>query len=261
MMRIVSLAPSNTEILWALGLGDLLVGVTRYCDWPPEARQRAEVVGGFVRVDVDRVLAQRPDLVLLSSDLQHEIARELVRRDATVLALNPVDLEGIYRAIELLAAVAGRPERAVPLISGMRERVERVRARAAALPRRPAVYFEEWPRPLRPGTGWVARFVEEAGGRNVFGVPPAGVRKQRAVVEPEDVVAADPELILAAWCGACDRTNPDRISARPGWARIRAVRDGRVHVLDDRLIIRPGPRVVEGLEWMAERIAETAHAG
>jgi iron complex transport system substrate-binding protein len=260
-MRIVSLAPSNTEILWALGLGDLLVGVTRYCDWPPEAQERAEVVGGFVRVEVDRVLALRPDLVLLSSDLQHEIARELVRRDATVLALNPIDIDGIYRAIELLAAIGGHPERAAAIVAAMRDRVERVRVQAAALPRRPSVYFEEWPRPLRPGTGWVARFVEAAGGRNVFGVPADGVRKERAVVAAEDVVAADPELILAAWCGACDRTNPDRIAARPGWERIRAVRDGRIAVLDDRLIIRPGPRVVEGLEWMAERIEETARAG
>ena len=260
-MRIVSLAPSNTEILWALGLGDQLVGVTRYCDWPPEAQAGAEVVGGFVRVEVDRVLALRPDLVLLSSDLQHEIARELVRRDATVLALNPVDIEGIYRAIRLLASVCGRPERAAVTIAAMRDRVERVRERAAALPRRPSVYFEEWPRPLRPGTGWVARFVEVAGGRNVFGVPADGVRKERAVVGSEDVIAADPELILAAWCGACDRTNPDRIAARPGWDAIAAVRAGRVAVCDDRLIIRPGPRVVEGLEWMAERIAETARGG
>jgi iron complex transport system substrate-binding protein len=256
--RIVSLAPSNTEILWALGAGELLVGVTRYCDWPPQARERAEVVGGFVQVDVERVLALRPDLVLLSSDLQHELARELVRRDATVLALNPVDLDGIYDAITLLGAVVGRSERAAALVGAMRERVRAIADRAAALPRRPTVYVEEWPRPLRPGTGWVAQGVELAGGRNVFAVPP-GRRKERAVVAPAEVVAADPEVILAAWGGAGDRTNPERIATRPGWQAIRAVRAGRVHVIDDRLIIRPGPRVVEGLAWMGECIAAAAY--
>jgi iron complex transport system substrate-binding protein len=255
--RVVSLTPSNTEILFALGAGDRLVGVSEYCDHPPEALALPRVAR-FIDADEDAIAALRPGLILTSSHLQKAIVERLVERDLTVLAFNPTDLEGAFRDILLLGRVVGALDRARSLVADLQRRVAAVVAAGAALPARPRVYLEEWGKPLIPAGWWLADFVELAGG--VTALPQVDTRRhsRERVVEPEVVAAANPEVIVVSWPGVRNDTPRQRALARPEWRDVSAVRHGRVYAIDDRLLHRPGPRMVDGLEAIAGIVARVA---
>lgn len=255
--RIVSLTPSNTEILFALGATDRLVGVSRYCDFPSEARKLPKV-SGFVDADVAAIVALHPDLVLTSSHLQKGIVDSLIERDLTVLAFNPTDLDGVFRDILLLGRIVGALDRARALVGDLRARVARVISTSETLPCHPRAYLEEWGKPLIPAGWWLADFVELAGG--TLALPTVDTRRHSAerVVDPEVVRLADPEIIIVSWPGVHNDTPRKRALRRPEWQDVSAVRHGRVHAVEDFLLHRPGPRLVDGLEAIARIIAETA---
>lgn len=254
--RIVSLAASSTEIIFSLGAGDRLVGVSKYCDHPAEALAKPRV-GSFIDADYEAIKQAKPDLVLTESHLQREIVARLIDLNLNVLSLNPVSLSGVLDSILLIAKVVGREAQADALVTQMQERIDAVRAQAKSLPRRPRVYFEEWGNPIIPAGGWEVECVEVAGGINVFPFAPH-LHSCDRVVSSGDVIHADPDLILVSWPGSCGRIRPHKIKQRPGWGKIEAVSKDRVLVIDDRLIVRPGPRVVEGLELVAEFIRRFA---
>lgn len=255
--RIVSLTPSNTEILFALGVEDRLVGVSRFCDYPPEARTRPKV-SGFLDADVDAIVALRPDLILTSSHLQKGIVDHLIECDLTILAFNPIDLDDVFRDILLLGRIVGALDRARALVADLRARVETVIAAGDELPCHPRVYLEEWGKPLIPAGWWLADFIELAGGTPAL--PMVDTRRHSAerIVEPEVVRLADPEIIIVSWPGVHSDTPRKRALRRPEWQQISSVRHGRVHAVEDYLLHRPGPRLVDGLEAIARIIAEAA---
>lgn len=249
--RIVSLAPSHTEILFALGAGGDVVAVTVEDDHPPAVAELPRV-GGMTSdtLDLERVLAARPTVVIALAHDQQEAVAALRRLEVEVEVIPAESLADLFEAVRRLGAITGREEAAEELAGRLRQRVEAVRRAVAGVPegRRPRVFYEVWDRPLMtagPET-FVSELIETAGGRNVFA--DAGTLYPR--VSPEAVIRRDPEVILAP-----DRhgepVSAGELARRPGWEVISAVRRGRVHTVDGDLVSRPGPRLVEALETVA----------
>lgn len=243
--RIVCLTEETVETLYLLGQQDRIVGVTGYAVRPARVRREKPRVGAFTSADLPKIVSLRPDLVLTFSDLQAEIAAGLIREGIAVHAFNQRDVSGILAMIRMLGALTGVPDRAEALAAAYEARLAAVAAAAPA--RRPRVWIEEWDDPLISGIGWVSELVAIAGGTDVF----AGLARRAAasdrIVAPEAVVAAAPEVIVASWCGK--KVRPGKIAARPGWAAIPAVRDGRIHEIKAPLILQPGPAALtDGLD-------------
>ena len=263
--RVVSLAPSNTEILFAVGAGEQVVGVTEFCDYPPEA-QRLPRVGGMVpgTVSVERIVALRPELVLSVGGLQQPLVQTLQRLGIPVFALEPGSFEEVYRSILQVGALTGHLDQARAVAADMRRQVQALQARLASLSEqgRPRVFYMVWDEPLMtagPGS-FIGQAIELAGGVNVF----ADVDQPWPQVSLEALVRRDPDVILGP-ASQARQLSVVRLRRQPGWQRLRAVQTGRVHLLDDDLISRPGPRLVEGLLQMAralhpQRLAEGAAA-
>ncbi len=255
--RIVSLTPSNTEILCALGAAGRLVGISAYCDYPEEIAHLPRVAR-FIDADGDAIAKLRPDLVVTSSHLQKAIIADLVERDLAVLALNPTSLEEVFRNIVLLGVLVGADARGHALVAHMRAQVDDVVTRARALTRRPRVYLEEWGKPLIPAGWWLAEFIELAGGVNALPQVDSRRHSSERRTDLTAIADADPELILVSWPGVRSDTPRRRALERPEWREVAAVRRGHVYTVDDRLLHRPGPRVIEGLRAIAgyvERVA------
>ncbi len=255
--RIVSLTPSNTEIICALGAADRLVAISAYCDYPQEIAHLPRVAR-FIDADGDAIAKLRPDLVVTSSHLQKAIVADLVERDLAVLALNPTSLEEVFRDIVLLGALVDADARAQALVAHMGAQVDEVVARARALPERPRVYLEEWGKPLIPAGWWLAEFIELAGGVNSLPQVDSRRHSSERRIDVAAIADADPELILVSWPGVRSDTPRRRALERPEWREVSAVRRGHVYTVDDRLLHRPGPRVVEGLRAIAAHVERVA---
>jgi iron complex transport system substrate-binding protein len=251
--RIVCLTEETTETLYLLGEGDRVVGVSGYTVRPPEARQKPRV-SAFINARFDKIEALRPDLVLGFSDLQADIAAELARRGYTVVLFNQRSVAEILQMIRMLGGLIGRAERAEALASTLEAGLERVRQQAAALTRRPRVYFEEWDDPLISGIQWVEELIDIAGGDPIFPeLRHAKLAKDR-VVQPDEVVRRAPDVIIASWCGKAVRK--ERIASRAGWDALPAIQAGRIHEIKSALILQPGPAsLTDGLRQLHEIIA------
>lgn len=260
-MRLVSLCPSNTELACALGLGPALVGLDRSSDWPPEVVDLPRV-GPDLEVDVAAIAALEPDLVLSSLSVPG-MQGNLDRLDAAGLPHLVVDaqsLDGVYESLRMVGRLFGRGAQAEGVIAGMRRRLDAVAARAAALPWRPKVFLEWWPRPvIVPGRRcWTWEMVTLAGGEPLFG----DLDVRSTPVHDEEVVRRAPDVLLTCWCGVPhEHQRPERMARRPGWEALPGVRAGAVWAAEERYFGRPGPRLVEGVEWLTERIAERVAVG
>ncbi len=236
--RIVCLTEETTETLYLLGQGDRIVGVSGYTVRPPEARQKPKI-SAFTTAKFDAIQALRPDLVLAFSDLQADLCAELVRRGMSVVTFNQRSIAEILQMIRVLGGMVGCQDAAVRLVDRLERGLERVRGQAAALPRRPRVFFEEWDDPLISGIRWVEELVTIAGGDPVFPeLAEAGLARDR-IVDPAEVVRRDPEIIIASWCGK--RMRKATIRNRPGWDRITAVRRDQIYEVKSTYILQPGP--------------------
>src|SRR5215471_13241458 len=257
--RIVCLTEETVETLYLLGEEARIVGVSGYAVRPPRVRREKPRVSAFVSADIDKILALAPNLVLTFSDLQADIAADLIRRGVAVHAFNQRDVAGIFAMIRTLGALVGASGKAETLAGALERRLGEVEARAAQLPRRPRVYFEEWDEPMISGIGWVSELVAVAGGTDVF----AHLATQKAapdrVVAAADVIAAAPDIIIGSWCGK--KFVPARVAARPGFAAVPAVRDGWLREIKSPLILQPGPAALtDGLDALQAIIAAWAKA-
>jgi len=254
--RIVCLTAETAEIAFLLGAGDRVVGVPGTARRPEAALEKARV-GGFTTFKLEKILALEPDLVLAFSDLQRDVVRDLIGAGVSVLCTNQRSFDDVLDAILLIGGALGCEARAREVIGDMQDELRQVREYSAAWPDRPRVYFEEWMDPLIVGIRWVSEAIEIAGGRDVF----AELRDRPAapdrIVTPEAVVARDPQIILASWCGK--PVDPDRIASRPGWTHITAVDSNQIHELDGADILSPGPSLVHGVRRIHE-IIQTFHA-
>lgn len=244
-MRIASLQPSISITLDRLGCLDMLVACTRYClaAVPALREQKLAIVRDSWSTTAGELLAVRPDLVIASVPYRQESLAAILKAGCPVLALAPHALSDIEQDIRLIAAIASAHETAGQIIADMRSVVEQVRRQTAQLTEKPLVYCEEWGKPLFHSQLWVKEMVEVAGGY-FFGTP-------GAVTTAEAVAAANPDVIIASWCGAGDRVPLAKLAARPGWARTPAVRNGRLYCIADELLNTPAPTITDGLRAIA----------
>src|SRR6201994_4788159 len=243
--RIVCLTEETVETLYLLGEQDRIVGVSGYAVRPPQVRREKKRVSAFITADIPKILALAPDLVLAFSDLQADIAAELVRAGVAVHVFNQRDVAGILAMIRALGAMVGAADRAEQLAAGYEKRVADI-ASIARFPR-PRVYFEEWDDPLISGIGWVSELIEIAGGEDILPALRLQPSAKDRIISPDAVREAAPDVILASWCGK--KVVADRIRQRPGWDAIPAVRNDRIVEIKSPLILQPGPAALtDGLD-------------
>jgi iron complex transport system substrate-binding protein len=246
--RIVSLAPSATSILFALGAEKQLVGVTRWCKDVAPVNGLPEL-GDCWRCDPDKVAALKPSLVVGSVPYREEVVRGLLRRGLTFLMMNPRRLADVFTDIEHLGRLLGREKRAAQVVAKMHARMDRI-AQRVSNGRRPRVYCESWPKPRLVSPAWVEELMERAGGRFV---PRPKSPSERAVSDLA-VRRAKPDVVILGWAACGLRVDARKVLDRPGWSKLPAVRYGRVFVVSDEALNTPGPPLVEGLELLAQII-------
>lgn len=257
--RIVCLTEETTETLYLLEEDWRIVGISGFTVRPPRARREKPRVSAFLSAHTERIVALAPDLVLAFSDLQADIAAQLVRAGLDVHVFNQRSVVDILRMIRTLGALIGCLDKAQALLARLEAGLAEVRARAARLPRRPRVYFEEWDAPMISGIRWVSELVQLAGGEDCFPeLARESLGKNRIIADPLEVVRRAPDIVLGSWCGK--KFRPEQVAARAGWAAVPAVRDNCLREIKSALILQPGPaaltdgvRAIQGVieEWAA----------
>jgi iron complex transport system substrate-binding protein len=241
--RIVSLQPSATVILQAIGELDRMVACTRYCvDVCPEAAAGRIIVNDSWSADAAQIAAAKPDLVIAAVPYQEKSVTAILQGGARFLGLAPRTLADIYVDIAAIAGILGVPDRGEKVVDGMTAAIEDIRLKTAPLPR-PRVFCEEWGKPLIASQTWVAELVDAAGGEFI-GAP----GKQTTF---ENIVNENPDVIVAAWCGAGDRVPLKKIARDRGWNDLASVRAGRVYCIRDELLNTPAPTLIAGLRALA----------
>lgn len=254
--RIVCLTEEPTEVLYALGEEHRIVGISGFTVRPPRARKEKPKVSAFTSAKIEEILKLEPDFVVGFSDIQADIARELIKAGVEVWISNHRSVDGILAYIRRLGAMVGAHEKAEAYARKAEQQIERIQAAAAEFKRRPKVYFEEWDDPLITGIQWVAELVRIAGGDDVFPqMSGESLAKHRILADPREVVRAAPDIILGSWCGK--RFRPEKVAARDGWDAIPAVRHGDLYEIKSPIILQPGPAALfDGLEAMHGIFAE-----
>ena len=259
--RIVCLTEETVETLYLLGEERRIAGISGYTVRPPRARREKPRVSAFSSANTERILALRPDLVLGFSDIQADIARDLIKRGLNVLVFNQRSVAEILDMIRVLGALVGSAERAEKLVLEFEAGLAAIRAQAAGLAKRPRVYFEEWDEPMISGIRWVSELIGIAGGDDIF---PELARSQgargRIISDAGEVVRRAPDLILGSWCGK--KFRPEKLRARPGWDVVPAVRDNQLFEIKSAEILQPGPAALtDGVRRIHAIVRAWADAG
>lgn len=252
--RIVCLTEETVETLYLLGEQDRIVGVSGYAVRPPQVRKEKPRVSAFTSADLPKILALEPDLVLAFSDIQAGITADLARAGLAVYLFNQRDIAGIFAMIRTLGALIDCMEKANALADTLDARLRSISDETRRRPHRPRVYFEEWDDPLISGLGWVSELITIAGGDDVFPEMRNNAAARDRIVSPEEVVARQPDVILASWCGK--KVRPDRIRGREGWSSVPAVANNRIVEIKSPLILQPGPAALtDGLDAIRAALA------
>jgi iron complex transport system substrate-binding protein len=254
--RIVCLTEETTETLYLLGEDERIVGNSGFTCRPKQAREKPKV-SAFTSAKIDKIVELRPDLVIGFSDLQAQIAQDLIRASVNVLVFNQRSVEEILEMILMLARIVAAERAGIELVDRLRPDLAAIAESAQRFRRRPRVFFEEWMDPLISGIRWVEELNEVAGGVPIF----PQLRSQHAatgrIVEPGAVLDAGPDVIIASWCGR--KVNKDQIRSRPGWAEIDAVRNGHIYEVKSTYILQPGPAsLTEGVRQLHAILAHVA---
>ena len=250
--RIVCLTEETTETLYLLGQGHRIVGVSGYTVRPPEAREKPRV-SAFINARFDKIEALRPDLVLAFSDLQADLAAELVRRGIAVVTFNQRTIEEILQMIRMLGGLVGCQDEAARLADRLAAGLVPIQQSAARFPRRLRAFFEEWDDPLISGIRWVEELVEIAGAAPIFPELHASRLARDRIVDPAEVARRDPEVVFASWCGK--RVKLQTIRGRPGWDAVAAIRCNRIFEVKSTYILQPGPAsLTEGVRQIHDHL-------
>jgi len=252
--RIVCLTEEPTETLYALGEQDRIVGISGFTVRPPRARREKPKVSAFTSAKIGAILALKPDLVIGFSDIQADIAADLIRAGVEVWISNHRSVEGILDYVRRLGALVGAPAPAGDYADALQLGLDAVAADAARLPLRPRVYFEEWDEPRISGIQWVAELVRIAGGDDIFPERAAmSLARDRILADDVETIARAPQIVFGSWCGK--KFRPEQVAARPGWADIPAVRDHQLFEIKSPIILQPGPAALtDGLRELARHI-------
>lgn len=255
--RIVCLTEEPTEILYLLGQQHRIVGISAYTERPAQAREAHPVVSAFIGGSVKKIKALEPDLILGFSDIQAQLAHDLIKANLPVMIFNQRSIQEILDVIVTIGNLVGQHEQACHLVQSYVDRLERARAETLAQSIRPDVYFEEWDEPQICSIQWVSELIELAGGRNIFASESCGKLAKERFVSHERVIEANPDVIIASWCGK--PVDIDSIRARQGYERVRAVELERIHEISSTIILQPGPAcLTDGLDALESIIRPLA---
>ena len=248
--RIVCLTEEPTEWLYLLGEERRIVGISGYTVRPPQARIDKPKVSAFLSAKIDKILALKPDCVIGFSDLQADIAAQLIRAGVQVTIFNQRSVAEIFSMLYQLAAMVGQAEQGLQRIEAMQRRLADISQAAATLKRRPRVYFEEWYDPHISAIAWVSELVGIAGGDDCFPeLACQSMGKDRIIADGADIVARNPDIVFGSWCGR--RFRPAHVLARPGWADVNAVKTGQIFEIKSADILQPGPAsLTDGVEQL-----------
>jgi len=237
-MDIISLAPSNTEILYKIDAGDQVVATTSLCDYPEEAAKKPSI-GGWTNPKISRIQEFNPDLVIASDDLQDEAVDKIEQEGYPVLQVKPHSLEEVYESILHIGEAVGKEDKAKELVNEVKSGLEDIN-----LEESPRIYCEEWMDPPMVSGNWIPDLVKEIGGE--YFIEDGRSRN----FDLEDLKEFDPEYIFMHICGSGENLSTEQLTEREGWEEITAVQKDQVYIIDDNLLNRPGPRLVEGAKEM-----------
>ena len=258
--RIVCLTEETTEWLYLLGQEHRIVGISGYTVRPARARAEKPKVSAYLSAKIDKILALEPDCVFGFSDLQADIAAELIRKGVQVTVFNQRSVTEIFSMMFQVAAMVGQGERGLALIKPMQERLQAIAAAAASLPRRPRIYFEEWDEPPISAIRWVSELIGIAGGDDIFpelAREPMG--KNRIIADGLTIAQRNPDIIFGSWCGK--KFRPEKVAARVGWEQVNAVRNGQIFEIKSCDILQPGPAALtDGVEQLHRIIMDWSRA-
>ncbi len=248
--RIVCLTEEATEWLYLLGEEARIAGISGYTVRPRRAREEKPKVSAFLSAKIEKILELQPDCVFGFSDLQADIAAELVRRGVPVTIFNQRSVDEIFAMLYQVAAIVGRADDGLALLGKMRARLDGIARAASALPRRPRVYFEEWDEPRISAIRWVSELVGIAGGDDCFpelAREPLG--KNRIIASDDEIIRRNPDIVIGSWCGK--KFRPEKVAARPGWDAVAAVQRGQLFEIKSADILQPGPAALtDGVEQL-----------
>jgi iron complex transport system substrate-binding protein len=256
--RIVCLTEEPTEVLYALGEEHRIVGISGFTVRPPRARKEKPKVSAFTSAKIGEIMKLEPDLAIGFSDIQADIARELIKCGVEVWISNHRSVDGILAYIRRLGAMVGASAKAEAYAQRAEQHIADIRASVAALPRRPKIYFEEWDEPIITSIRWVAEIIGIAGGDDCFPeLAREPLAKQRILADGDEVIRRAPDIILGSWCGK--RFRPEKVAARPGWETIPAVIHGDLYEIKSPIILQPGPAALfDGLDAIHRIISDWA---
>jgi iron complex transport system substrate-binding protein len=259
--RIVCLTEETTELLYSIGEEHRIVGISGFTVRPARARKEKPKVSAFTSAKIDKILDLKPDLVLGFSDLQADIAAELIKHGVEVYVFNQRSLADISRMMRALGRLIDAGDKTERFVTDLEDNMTSIRNRVATYRVRPKVYFEEWFDPIISGIGWVSEIIELCGGEDCFAENAKHQGgAQRIVADPLTVVERHPDIILGSWCGR--RFHPHKVGERPGWEQVPAVLNNDIHEIKSSIILQPGPAALsDGLtaidkiisQWVTER--------
>jgi iron complex transport system substrate-binding protein len=248
------MSTETTEVLYLLGEQSRIVGISGFTVRPPEARREKPKVSAFTSAKIDQILALQPDLVLGFSNLQADMAAELVRAGIAVHIFNQRSIAEILSMIALVGAMVGKAQEAQQLIMHYQQQMDDIRAQTASYSKRPRIYFEEWDEPQICGIRWVSELIELAGGIDCFADIAVQSSAKQRIVSAEEVVRQQPDIIIASWCGKKFRAQHMR--QRPGWESIPAIANDQLFEIKSADILQPGPAALtDGLKQLRAIVA------
>jgi iron complex transport system substrate-binding protein len=252
--RIVCLTEEPTEVLYALGEQERIVGISGFTVRPPRARREKPKVSAFTSAKIDKILELRPDFVVGFSDIQADIAAELVRAGVEVWIANHRSVAEILDYVRRLGAMVGVAAQANAYADELQRGLDTIAGAVSASAPRPKVYFEEWDEPRITGIRWVAELVRIAGGDDIFPErAQKSLARDRILPNDDEILARAPDIVFGSWCGK--KFRPEVVAARPGWGDVPAVRDAQLFEIKSPIILQPGPAALtEGVREMATHI-------
>jgi len=248
--RIICMTEETVETLYLLGEQDRIVGISGFTVRPPEARKEKPKVSAFTSAKIPKILDLKPDLVLGFSDLQADIAAELIKHGIEVYIFNHRTVNGILRMIRTLGRLVDASEKAEALATSYEERIRLIKKETSNWKVKPKVFFEEWHEPTISGIGWVSNLIEIAGGIDCYAENAKHQGgKDRIIANPLDVVERQPDIIIGSWCGK--KFHPEKVGKRPGWEHVNAVLNNEIYEIKSAYILQPGPAALsDGLDQL-----------
>jgi iron complex transport system substrate-binding protein len=257
--RIVCLTEETTEWLYLLGQSHRIAGISGYTVRPKEARHEKPRVSAFTSAKIDKIWALNPDCVFGFSDLQADIAAELIRRGVQVTVFNQRSVDEIFSMLYQVAAMVGEAVQGLQRIEAMQQHLQAIKVQSTAFAKRPKVYFEEWDEPPISAIRWVSELIQMAGGDDCF--PELALQsmgKDRIIADSMEIVRRSPDIIIGSWCGK--KFRPDKVAARTAWGDVPAVKNGQIFEIKSADILQPGPAALtDGVNQLHRIIQNWAH--